>query len=264
MGRRGVLIAAWTVGGDLEPGALITGGLAVCLLAGTAVLATRWLLRPWYELRRREDFVRFVERQGAFGNMLIAAEEALRRPERWRADSDLGRALIDRLYRRATLQLTHLRPEDILPQMHRRKARWGLVATCGLWLLALVSASSDITQGLDRLRPPWSSDHVTVTGGMYAVVDATEITAGQDLVVEAVDFAGGQTAAVCQIKLGSGLWQTVTATLQPAPPRALGLPAPYRRWQAVIPDVRQDLAWRFRRDLIETAPQQVVVHPFPC
>ena len=74
----GLLAAAWALGGDVEPAPFIAGGLAISLALGVVAVLLRWVLAPWRHLRRREDFVGFLETQGAFGNILVAAEEAPR------------------------------------------------------------------------------------------------------------------------------------------------------------------------------------------
>ena len=83
LGGGGALGAIWTLGSIETAGLFIKIGLAVCCLAAVVLSCYLALIRPWVWLRNARGLVHRFEQGGTFANTLVAAEEALRMPERW-------------------------------------------------------------------------------------------------------------------------------------------------------------------------------------
>jgi|GEM_PF-1936547 len=263
LGGGAVLAAAWAVGGDPRPGGFISSALTVSLGVGLGSLLWRFILRPLRAHRRQRDLVRHIEAWGDFANVLVAAEEARRIPGRWEAHEPVRRALLDRLFEQAHSVVDFLRPEDVLPLKHWRVGVASAVGCGVLLVLMMVLVPQELTRGLTRLVRPLAEAELVPTSGMFAVGDGTYVVAGEAVEVAAHDFAAGEQTAVCEIRTGSGLWQAVPVQLERVYADELGLPPSYRRWTAHIEDVREDFAWRYRRDALVTAVREVKVRHHP-
>ena len=92
-----VTAAVWLAGGEHMGGGFIATGLCASLVAGLAVAGWRLLWRPWRRYAGAAAFARAVEACGDFGNVVVASEEAVRRPERWATGDAVGRELVRRV-----------------------------------------------------------------------------------------------------------------------------------------------------------------------
>ncbi len=258
-----VLLAVWSAGGRNQPEGVLALGLGLSALA--AVLALLWeqVGRPLWPLRRGRDVVRHLETQGDFGNTLVSAEEALRQPERWAAQNDVQRELRRRLFSRALGHLDFLSADKVVRFMHPRATLALALAVLGLWGAFLALDGTTVRRGFTRLLDPWPAVPLVATGGMFPEANRDLVVAGQDLELAVADFTSQEGPAVCEVRTGQGLWRPLEARSEPGPrPRAL-LPAPYRRWVAVVPEVREDFTWRFRRGTVISPERSVVVRHHP-
>ena len=102
VGGGALVAAAWAVGAGPRPEGFLAWGLTLSLgpgiAAGRPAVAGPPAGPP--ALGPRPGAHRLEER-GGFGNLLVAAEEALRRPERWPGDDPVGQELRRRLFDRA-------------------------------------------------------------------------------------------------------------------------------------------------------------------
>lgn len=259
--------AVWLAGGEHMGGGFIATGLCVSLVAGLAVAAWHQLWRPWRRYARAAAFARTVEACGDFDNVVVASEEATRRPERWATGDVVGSELVRRLDARATAALATLTPARVHPAAG---ARWRWLSL-GLGLLAaiLLAAGSPATcvRGLALLAAPWGAGPAGPGGGLFAEPAASWVAAGGSLALGAADFAREPGAVKLEVRFGDAAWTRIDA--QPAPVSATatgaaGAPAgALRRWQATVADVREDFAWRFRRGDDLTPVARVTVRQAP-
>ena len=263
VGGGALLLSAWAVGAETGPGGFIGWGLSLSLLA-VLILAVRHFLvkslRPW---RRARDLVATIEQQDDFSNVLVSAEEAERLPGRWDNSHPVRAELLRRLYRRAESILDELDPGKVLRLPYARAWGLGLVAVFCLGILMMVTGPEDLGRGLGRLAKPNPAKVLVPVGGLYGLADRDFVIAGMDIELAALDFAGGFDSAVCEIRVGSGMWQRMDTKRERVFVAAPGLPSPYRKWASVIPEVREDFDWRFRRGGMVTAIGQVAVRHHP-
>jgi hypothetical protein len=263
VGGGALLLAAWAVGAESGPGGFIAWGLSLSLLA-VLVLAVRHLLfqslRPW---RRARDLVANIEQQDKFSNVLVSAEEAERLPERWDTSHPVRAELLRRLYQRADAILEDLNPGQVLVLPYARAWGLGLVAVFCLGILMMVTGPEDLSRGIGRLAKPIPVKVLVPVGGLYGLADRDFVIAGLDIELAALDFAGGSGPAVCEIRIGSGMWQRMDTRGERVFVAEPGLPSPYRKWASVVPEVREDFDWRFRRGEMVTDIGQVKVRHHP-
>ncbi len=258
-----VLVSAWAVGGETGPGGFNGWGLTLSLGLGLAALVWSLVLKPWRALRTPRQLAGRIEREADFANLVVAAEEAGRLPERWPSDNPVVMELKRRLMARAAEVLTLASPADILPLRYRRSSAVVLAVTLILAVILLAGVPREMARGWGRLLQPAVPQLSAATGGLYAGVSPDHVVVGQMVALEALDFAGGIGPAVAEIRRGAGTWQTLPtrrATLTTTTP---GLPDPYRLWQAEVKEVREDFVWRFRRGTLVSATRQVAVHHYP-
>jgi len=258
-----ILAAVWALGGRTGPGAFNGWGLSLSLAAGLVCLVWNQVYRPWRRLRTPAQLARRVEQEAAFDNLVVAAEEAGRCPERWPDDKPVAAELKQRLYRRAAAVLALVSTADVLPVRYGRTALGGLVAVV-LAAATLVAVSpGDLASGGHRLLNPGPDPEPGAMGGLFAVAGPVEVIVGDDVILKGVDFAAESVPAVVEIRQGTGSWQavpTISMALLSIPP---GLPDPYRSWQAEINGVREDFSWRLRRGPVVSATRRVTVRHYP-
>lgn len=257
------LLAVWSAGGPVRPEGTLAGGLVLSLLAGWAALLWNQLLAPLLRLRRARDLVQRIESDGNFANILVAGEEALRVPERWAGDDPVRVELRARLFQRGVAVLDFLSPHQVARFSHRGPtlAAAALALAAAVLLIALTPRT--MQRGLAHLTDPWPGSEAPATGGLYPAGGESWMVAGGDLDLAANDFAGGQGLAVCEIRVGQGLWQPLATAAEPVPRDSAFLPAPYRRWTATAPGMHEDFAWRFRRGVLVSAERSVAVRHHP-
>jgi hypothetical protein len=258
-----VLLAAWSAGAPFGPGGFLAGGLVFSLLAGLVALLWNQVLAPLLRLRRAQDFVRGIESDGDFANVLVAGEEGLRLPERWAGDDPVRTELRGRLYRHGVKVLDFLTPEQVVRIRYSRLSTVGTAIFLLTALVLTVVSPETMSRGLSRLVNPWPTVEPAPTRGLYPAGGADFVVAGQDLELGVVDFGGGQERAVCEIRVGQGLWQPLDTVFQPVDRGGAFLPAPYRQWSAVAVNVREDFSWRFRRGTLVSSTRQVQVRHYP-
>jgi len=241
----GAMLAMVLVLGFRDPPRWIRLGLVGTGLALGLLLAWSLLWRPWRQLRRRRDLARHLDRQGGFNDTLGAAEESLRLPQRWTPDSPVREALLSRLLARSIHLLDGLALWRLLPV-----PRPFLVFSVLILVLALGYAVDRQLprvhdRGWERVLQPWASTEAPA-GGLRLMPGPDHVIAGDDLTLAAIDLLGGEDPLQCEIRAGSGLWRPIMAreAIQPDADPVLG--PPFRRWEAVLTEVRDDFVYRFR------------------
>lgn len=256
-------LTLWTLGGEIHPGAVLTGGLVLSFLAALVALIWTQLISPWLRLRRARDLVAHVEKEGQFSNLLVSAEESLRLPERWDSSEAIGQELQARVFQQARGILGFLTPARIAPFSYTRTALVvSILAGLSLLLMAVMLPDS-ARRGWSRLLDPWPSAIPLKTQGLYPDQARREVVVGRDIDLSVVDFAGGEGPAECEIRTGQGLWQTLPTQSVAVPRPEPYLPSPYRQWSASVAEVREDFAWRFRRGSLISKEGQVRVRHYP-
>lgn len=255
--------ALWVLGGPGDAGAAVGVGLNLSLLLGLAALAVRWILLPWWRLRRPRDLVRAVEAQGGFSNLLVSAEEARREPERWSRPGELAGELRRRLLERAADLLEGTSPARVV--RCGRCAAWsGSLAVSAIALAVYAGlAPGQLQRGWSRLIDPVPAVPIVPVGGLYAATEQTFVVAGEDLTVEALDFGGGLEPTYCEVRIGRGGWQRLPSRMEWLRSGPVGLPAPGRTWRSTLESVQEDFAWRFRRGERVTEERSVSVRRHP-
>ncbi len=258
-----VLAATWAVGGDTGPGAFNGWGLSLSLLSGLLILGWHLVLKPWLALATPGHLAGRIEHEADFGNLVVAAEEAGRRADRWPDDVPVAAELKKRLLVRATEVLHLVSPADILPVRYVRTSFSGLVFACVLGAVLGIVAPTDLARGWGRLWLPAPPNPTVATGGLYAAESPDHVVVGQDVDLVGLDFAAGPDQAVAEIRVGAGTWQALPTRKVPLTTTPLGLPDPYRHWQAAAKEVREDFSWRVRRGAFISDTREVTVHHYP-
>ncbi len=259
IGGAGLLAAIWTVGAPVWPVAWCLWGLSAVLAVILTILIRKTLIRPLAALRTRSDLARAVEARGDHANLLVAAEESLRRPERWPSDGPVAAVLVARLRERARAILDGVTPALIAPVPHGR--RWAVAAGAVVLVAAalLLVAPQDMVRGAGRLARPWLGPPPPPTVGIFTLPGEAFAVVGDTVMVAALDVAAfADEPTVCEVRLGTGPWQPVIARRDRAAETGLG-----RRGQATLPDVREDFAWRFRRGDLVAPERRLVVRDHP-
>ncbi|MHB8078931.1 MAG: coiled-coil domain-containing protein [Candidatus Krumholzibacteriia bacterium] len=250
-------VAAWALGGEIAPSAAARAGLLVCTLALVIAVAVARLLRPLRRLRDRGALCRELEREGGLDNLLVAAAEAVRRPERWGAAAGVSAALVDRLYAAALGRAREIRLGRRLPLPGAWVTIGGVALAAGLLLGGGATAPGRFAVGAGRLLLPLRDDRLPPGAGLYLAEGPREAVAGADFTVAARDLGRGRGPVTCEVRVGSGLWRAVPC----APARGAG-DRLGTVWSATLPDVRESFAYRFGRDGVTTPAAAVtVIHP---
>jgi hypothetical protein len=257
-----VVLAQLLVLGWLEPPRWVRLPLVVCGWLVVALAAYEALWRPWRALRTRTDLVRRLDRAGAYADTLAAAEEALRQPDRWRADTPIRQALLARLLARAARLLDDLSLPRLLPVWRPATvyALMILVLLGGVWYER--AAPESLWRGWRALLAPWPATDFVAAGSLRLVPGPAHVPAGGEVTVAVLDLAGGAGPLVGEVRAGSGYWQRQPARQVPVPGADAVRGAPYERWEITLSGVTEDLNYRFRRgDRISPAGALTVVHP---
>ena len=266
-----VLALPWTAlairlagAGPLRGGAvaaLLTGAW----LAGLAVAAHRWVLRPWRRHGDRAAFAGRVDAGRRLGNLAVAAEEAARRPERWPDGDPVARELRRRLDTAAREALAVIAPRDLVPL---RRLRAGLAALLAAGAVAVVLLAADpaaTTRGLGRLLSPLRTDAV-IEPPLVAEAAAPWVVAGGQVRLSALDHAPQPAATQAEVRFGDAAWTRLPAAAAPLDGAAAAtapVTGPRRRWSVAVTDVREDFSWRFRRGDVVTGIGRVEVRQPP-
>ena len=258
-GVAGVWLLTVTTLGATEPLRWVRLGVALSALATAAALAVAVGRAVWPPVASRTRLARTLDRAGGLDDTLAAADEVLRRPERWPTHTPVRAALVERLLARAARLAEDLSLPAALPV-----PRPGLVMSVAL-LAALTGAGLQwrapdlLDRGARTLRHPLAPDPGTVTGGLRLAPGPGHVIAGDDLTVAAHDLAGGDEPVVCEVRAGTGLWRPALARPVAVPVAVATVAAAYQRWEAVLDHVQEDLTYRFRRGGRVTAERRVAV-----
>ena len=258
----GLILLIWlAVLGGFDPPRSVRWGLILSgggLLAAAALGTSR---RAFGVLRSRAALAGHCDRAAALPDTLAAAEEALRRPDRWPTNTPVRRVLVDRLLRRSANLLDDLDLPRLLPV-------WRPATVYSLLIAVLLAAGGldhlapeVLERGWRALRRPWRSA-AAADGSLRLAPGPTRVTAGFDLIVAALDLSGGLEPVECEVRAGSGLWRRQPAEPVFVPGRAPGEPAPYERWETSLRQVTEDLVYRFRRGRrVSEARELIIRHP---
>lgn len=262
--------AIWLAGGEHVHGGFLATGLSLSLLAALAGIAVHQVWRPWRRYSGRRAFARLVEARGDFGNVVVAADEADRHPERWPETDAVTHELARRREDRALTALAGLTPAMVHPVAGARRRGWALIA--GLTAMGALALGwpDTLARGVALLADPRDSGGARMDGGLFAEPSAPWVAAGGQVTLGAADFAAESRATHCEIRFGDAAWTRVDAVPSPVAVDGPGAPgstaaaAPaYRRWRAEVTDVREDFAWRFRRGETVTRTSRVIVRQPP-
>lgn len=256
----------WLAGGEAVRGGFIAAGLSVSLLAALLGAAFHHLWRPWRRYAGLRAFALRVEASGRFDNLLVAAEEAARSPERWPADDVVARELARRLDARAAQLLVAVTPAQVHPlrglRLRALALGTGIVAAVSL---AAISPAT-VVRGLTLLSDPLGADGARAAAGLFAEPAPAWVLFSGDVTLGARDFAVDPQSVRCEVRFGAAAWTTFLARPGAAPAGDAGTPdltPAGRRWTATVSDVREDFSWRFRRGDVVTATGQVAVRRPP-
>ncbi|MBK8165595.1 MAG: DUF4175 family protein [bacterium] len=234
-------------------------------LVGLTVTGQRWVWRPWHRHGSRLVFAREVDASRGFGNLVVAAEEAARRPDRWPATDPVARELAQRLDVAAGAALAGATPRELVPLRRLRAGLATLAIGSAAAAVLLAGNPAAAARGLSRLLAPLSTD-VVPAAALVAETGTAWVVAGGTVALGALDHALLPEATFAEIRFGDAAWTRLPAASTPlAGTAAEGAPAtgPRRRWRAAVEDVREDFAWRFRRGAVVTGIGRVEVRQPP-
>ena len=223
--------------------------LGLLVAGGVLVASSAWslLLPPWRRLRSRTRLALVLDRAGGFHDTLAAADEVLRQPERWSADTPVRQALRERLLARSARLLGDLSLPRLLP-VARPTLVFVVLATVllvGWWLTD--HSPHLVTEGVERAGRVWAGTPAPV-GGLRLAHGVDHVVAGQSATVAALDLVAAENEPlICEVRQGTGTWRSLPARRVPVLGDDPTLPDPYQRWEAELRDVREDLDYRFRR-----------------
>lgn len=279
--RRALLggVLAWTVaavpwtalairlaGSEGLRGGPVAAILSGIWLAGLVVAGQRWVWRPWRRHGHRASFARDVDARRSLGNVVVAAEEAARRPERWPAADPVARELAQRLDLAAGAALADATPRELVPLRRLRAGLAALVAGGAVAAVLLAGNPAAAVRGLALLLAPLRSD-VVPEAALVAEPGTTWVVAGGTVALGALDHSPLPAATFAEIRFGDAAWTRLPAAPTPLDTAvaAGAAPAagPRRRWRAEVEDVREDFAWRFRRGGVATDIGRVEVRQPP-
>ncbi|MEZ4387801.1 MAG: DUF4175 family protein [Candidatus Krumholzibacteriia bacterium] len=238
----------WVVRGVVTTAAVLIGSAAWSLL-----------VPAWRRLRTRARLARQLDRAGGFQDTLAATDEALVRPERWTADTPVRAALLDRLLARGARLLADLDLARLLP-VGRPWLAFGSLAAALVAGGVLDVVAPDLTaRGWQRAVSAWSTPPVA-SGGLQLAPGAGHVLLGESRTVAVFDLVAVESdPVVCEVRRGTGAWRPLPARPVPAGVATPGLPEPFERWEADLRDVREDLAYRFRRGRRVSGVRELVV-----
>lgn len=265
-----VLALPWTALAVILAGSAVLrgGGLAALLsalwLAGLAAAGWRWIWRPWRRDRDRAGFARRLDAGRSLGNLVVAMEEAARRPERWPAADAVARELALRLEAAARAALAGVTPAELVPLRRLRAGLAGLAAGGAVAAALVFTDPAAAARGAARLLAPLRDD-TAPEPALVAEPGAAWVAAGGAVELGALDHAPQPAATVLEVRFGDAAWTRLAAASAPleAAAAAAADPGPRRRWRATVQDVREDFAWRFRRGAVVTQTRRVEVRQPP-
>ncbi len=241
------------------PGVAPVWSKVVCsaLVLGSFLwLVWETMLQPVAVMGRLTRFTARLDGRGGHRNILVAAEESLRRPERWQGPHVLP-GCVDRLLEDAAARAT---APDAAAALDLPRWRPVLVLVASLALLVATSwwlNGTEIVRGATRLASPLQVEGRLPTAGLHIGTVPPEAVAGHDIVVSAVDLGTPRGPVYCEVRSGSGAWQRQATELEPA-----WSPRPFRRYTSILRDMEAASQVRFVRDDIVTDVRSIdVLHP---
>ncbi|MBK9302349.1 MAG: DUF4175 family protein [bacterium] len=214
---------------------------------GVAWLIADLVAAPLAELGGLARFCASVDRRCGCGNRLVAAEEAARRPERWRA-SPLAAELARRVVAAAGRDLAVLDPARAAGLPPRRVAAARCLLVAAALALGWVLVGPVLERGLLRLARPGLDGGPPPPSGLFLEAAEVRVVSGADARLVAVDFGSSDLPVACEVRSERGAWRALDAGLEPA-----AAPSPGRRFAARLAGAREDLIFRFRRGGFATA-----------
>ncbi len=196
-----------------------------------------------------------LESRGSFRNLLIAAEEALRVPERWPGGTADADELLRMLFAEAAARARSRDRGRLLPFVDLPGNLAALACSAALLIWAAVAAPPLLDSGLSRLAHPLRAEGRAPVVGIYLAGGDRTVEAGSTVSLSALDFGSPRREAVCEVRFGSGLWR-------PAAGIEIEQDAIAFRYTARIAEVSESFHYRFRRDGMASAAASVtVLHP---
>jgi hypothetical protein len=214
---------------------------------GCAWLFADLVAAPLADLGGLARFCDRADRAAGCGNRLVAAEEASRRPDRWRA-SPVAAELAGRVLAAAGRDLAGLDPARASGLPPLRAAAVRVAAVAGLLALGYVLAGPVLERGVIRLVRPDLDDGSRSPSGLFLESAEVRVVSGADARLVAVDFGSSDLPVSCEVRGERGAWREVDAAADPA-----ASTTPGRRFAARLAGVRDDLIYRFRRGSFTTA-----------
>lgn len=225
----------------------------VTALAGFLALADRSILRPLLRLGGRAGLCRLLDRRLDAQHLLVAAEESLRKPERWFAASRLSATLVQRT-RDGALDILMTGHDPAAGRAIRKFAQRILVPIILLSVFWPVTRYA-VFEGVHRVSYTAAPSRQP-SAGLYLQTSIDEIQAGATLNLEAWDF-GTPNGVVCgQVRGRYGQWRDL-----PAVADTLAHAEGYRIYRTEV-EVTESLFCRFTRDGMVTQERHVEVY-FP-
>lgn len=251
------LLAAAALGTLAAPSMWLKSGLLLAWLGIAAAVLHARLALPWRRVRDAAALSRALESGGGLDNLLVAAEEALRRPDRWGADPAVPPVLLASLFASAQQRAAGIVPGRRLP-LSGAGATLLLVLAAGVFLAGTEARHPGrLALGWERLWHPLRTEGLAAEIGLYLAPGPAAVVAGEEAVLAALDFGAGGSAVTAELRSGTGLWRAA-----PAPPLPAGREGAATRWELRMPDTRETFSYRFRRDRIVTPARTVqVLHP---
>lgn len=224
------------------------------LPAAVVLLVRRTVAAPLAEVRSPAALCRLLETRGSFRNLLIAAEEAIRRPDRWPSGTPRRDETLELLFGAAAAASARIERRRLLPL--RDPAGNLLALACGAALAVWAFWSVPLARtGAERLAHPLRAEGRPPAAGIYLESGDLVVAAGDDVELLALDFGSPSGPAVCEVRRGSGLWRPVDAP-------AVGAQPAFLRYSVSLGSVGESFLYRFRRDGTATPPARVeVMHP---
>ncbi len=241
------------------PGAAPVAVKAPCTLLLLGIggwLLWELVLRPLGRLGGPRRFAAGLDRAGGYRNVLVAAEESLRRPGRWRGPDVLA-GCTDRLQADAAAHLTALRSVETLGLPRWRPVLLLTAAFLGLIALGAGLHGPALLRGGLRLLTPLRVEGRPPAAGLHLAVVPAEAPAGSRVQVTAHDLGTPRGPVVCEVRSGRGAWRTLSTEKLPS-----WRPRPYDVYAATLADLDVDLEVRFTRDGMTTEARTLrVLHP---
>ncbi len=258
-----LVLTLWVAGAPHLTGHVLLLGLGLSFLALALALMWSQVIVPWRSLRSPRVLAGRIESHLRCRNLVLAATDTQQQDMTSGENDPITRELWARVLAGGEAALQRVRLAELFPLPQARGVASGLVAGAILLLLVGLYAPQSLKLGAKRLWHPLGARQVIPRGGIYLLAGPEAVIAGQAATLVARDFGGGDDGALCQIKMGAGTWQDLTAREVHVASGVPGRAGPFRQWSAIAEGVQEDFEWRFRRGerLSPVGRVQVWHHP---